>query len=78
MLYVDRVENATKLYKSLLGIDESFALGGTPPTSLLISFNILKGAGKKSLSIQLGPGGRMTGAKVRCSLFSNLLDYELI
>ncbi|GAA5829125.1 hypothetical protein JCM5353_005295 [Sporobolomyces roseus] len=58
------VENATKLYKSLLGIDESFTLGGSPPTSLLISFSILKGAGKKSLSIQLGPGGRMTGAKL--------------
>ncbi|GAA5970391.1 hypothetical protein JCM3765_005683 [Sporobolomyces pararoseus] len=59
------IENATKLYKSLLGIEETYTLGSSP-ASIVISLNAIKGnvGGKRSLSILLGPDGRMTGAKL--------------
>jgi len=54
----------------LLGIEETYTLGGSgssSPSSIVIAFSATKGAtgGKRSLSIQLGANGRMTGAKVR-------------
>ncbi|GAA5878920.1 hypothetical protein JCM16303_007230 [Sporobolomyces ruberrimus] len=62
------IENATKLYKKLLGIDETYTMGrrGSTPGSIVISFNTIKGniGGKRSLSIDLGPDGRMSGAKL--------------
>ncbi|GAA6010762.1 hypothetical protein JCM11491_002934 [Sporobolomyces phaffii] len=62
------IENATALYKNLLGIEETYTVGGSEssPTSILISFNANKAnsGGKRSLSILLGKDGRMTGAKL--------------
>lgn len=67
--WFSRIENATKLYKKLLGIDETYTVGrrGSTPGSIVISFNTIKGniGGKRSLTIDLGPDGRMSGAKVR-------------
>ncbi|GAA5987806.1 hypothetical protein JCM5350_005370 [Sporobolomyces pararoseus] len=74
------IENATKLYKSLLGIEETYT-SGSSPASIVISFNAIKGnvGGKRSLSILLGPDGRMTGAKLIDSSQSiqDLVDFYL-
>ncbi|GAA5848705.1 hypothetical protein JCM3766R1_006417 [Sporobolomyces carnicolor] len=74
----EALEQATRLYKALFGIVETFAvcdgeLPGAPPASILISFDDLKvkgnsssaeGGGTRSLSISLGSDGRMTGAEL--------------
>lgn len=74
---MNRLEQATRLYKALFGIVETFAvcdgeLPGAPQASILISFDDLKvkgnsssveGGGTRSLSISLGSDGRMTGAE---------------
>ncbi|GAA5928313.1 uncharacterized protein JCM15063_003847 [Sporobolomyces koalae] len=62
------IEHATRLYKSLLGIDETYVTNGATGStrSIAIAFTTMKGTagGQRSMSIELGPDGRMTGAKL--------------